>query len=212
MFPAFVTYRDNMSELKDKCRKTYTLLSYAMFPILCGFAVCAKPFVLFTLTEKWLGCVPIIQLVCIYFCTIPYLQTISQLYLAVGKVKIRVWGEVIKMVLTVSLLFAFIKYGINVVASLKVLVALLMILFTLVLNKILFSFPINEFFKDIMKPAILTLIMCVLIYPLVFLPISPLIIVLLQVIIGGGIYFLLLKIFNVKEFFYIKDIILQRIK
>lgn len=210
MFPAFVTYREDMTELKDKCRKAYIILSYTMFPILCGLAICAKPFILFALTEKWLSCVPVLQLICIYFCSMPYLQTISQLYLAIGKVHFRMWGEIVKMVFTITFLFAFIQYGINAVAFSRIIVALLMILYTLLLNKILFNFPISEFFKDIAKPVLLTLLMCLVIYPLILLHISPLFIVLLQIITGAGTYVLLLKIFKIKEYSYIKNMVLRR--
>ena len=120
--------------------------------------------------------------------------------LAVGSVRIRMFGEVVKMVFTFALLFFMIRYGIIGVAVSRVMVGCLMIAFTLVVTKGIMNYGLFEFLFDVSKPIIASAIMACVIYPLTFLPIGNLIILILQITLGVTIYFLLSKLLKNDEF------------
>lgn len=187
-FPAFSSYNHDVSLLKEKCRKTIRVLYFVFFPLMFGLIVCAKPFVSVVLTEKWADAVPIIQMACLYFCAIPYLQTCSQVYLAAGSMKIRTTGEVIKLLSTILLLIFFVGYGIVAVAFSRVLVALIMIFFSIIVNSYMMNYSIREFLSDIIKPFVMSSIMVLCIYPILFLKISDWQILCIQVTLGLLIY------------------------
>ena len=211
-FPAFASYNSNFIELKDKYRKTLRLLYYIVLPLFFGLIVCAQPLVLSLLTEKWRSSIRIIQIVCLYFCAIPFLQASSQLSLAVGAVRIRTVGEVFKMIVSISLLFATVKHGIIAVAFGRVGVALAVVLFTVIVNRIIVKYRIREFLSDLLGPFLLALLMAVCIYPLVYLPWSNLVILIVQVLLGATVYLGAAKLFRIKELTVVEEMVRSKFR
>jgi O-antigen/teichoic acid export membrane protein len=64
-FPVFSSLQDDKDRLKRATRKALSSLAMVNFPLMIGMAVVAKPLVLVVLTDKWLPCVPYLQLLCI---------------------------------------------------------------------------------------------------------------------------------------------------
>lgn len=209
-FPAFSSYKEDISDLKAKFRKSITILYYICFPIILGMSVCSEAFVNAVLTEKWVGAIPIIQLTCLYYCAIPFLQIGSQVLLALGKLKIRVVGELVKMILTLILLFAVIDYGITAVALARVVLALCLVLYSCAICYFYFRYTFVEFLKDILPPLSLALVMAGSIYFFTYLRLSALSTLIFQVLLGVIVYVVLLKLFRSQEFELIISIIKRR--
>ncbi len=64
-FPVFAAIQNDKVKLKEGVRKALMALAWVNFPLMVGMAVTARPMVLFLLTDKWLDCVPLLQLLCI---------------------------------------------------------------------------------------------------------------------------------------------------
>ena len=64
-FPALAAISSERDRFVFGARKIINMGSIIICFVLISFALLAKPFVLLVLTEKWLPCVPIIQLLCI---------------------------------------------------------------------------------------------------------------------------------------------------
>lgn len=188
LFPAFASYNQDISELKSKCRKSLKLLNTIAFPILFGFIACAPSFVYVVLTDKWSECIPIIQIICLYYCFVPFLQIGSQIYLAIGKTKIRAYGEFIKLSVTLIFLAIFIKYGIIGIAFAKFLVGFVMFLYSVILNYRFMKYNILELLIDCYKPLLSATLMAVAIYPLTYLHLDRLVILIIQILVGVVIY------------------------
>lgn len=193
-FPAFSSYKDDISDLKAKFRKSITILYYICFPMFLGMSVCSEAFVNAVLTEKWYGAIPVIQLTCIYYCAIPFLQICSQVFLALGKLKIRAVGEIVKMVLTILLLFAVIDYGITAVAFARVVLAVCLVLFTCAISYHYFKYTFVEFLKDILPPFCLSAFMAASIYFITYFQLKALHTLLIQVVVGIIIYTAAMKL------------------
>ena len=63
-FPILSQVQDDDERLLRVYDKYIQLTCFAIFPIMMGLCGCAKPFVLFLLTDKWLDCVPLMQILC----------------------------------------------------------------------------------------------------------------------------------------------------
>ena len=63
-FPILSQVQDNDERLLRVYDKYIQLTCFAVFPILMGLCGCAKPLVSFLLTDKWLACVPLMQILC----------------------------------------------------------------------------------------------------------------------------------------------------
>lgn len=99
LYPAFASVKDDAQELHRLLRKSLIVGSFFITPLSLLLAVLAEPLVAILLTEQWLPCVPIFQLVCISHCPLMFTSVNMRGYLAVGNSGIYLKLQVIKMVL-----------------------------------------------------------------------------------------------------------------
>ena len=74
LFPKMSQLQDESVTIKEITRKSIRFSAYVMCPLMLGLAAVAEPLVRLLLTEKWLPCVPFLQLFCIYTCFNPFKQ------------------------------------------------------------------------------------------------------------------------------------------
>ena len=65
LFPAMSKVNSNIQELKALTRKSVSMLSYIIFPLMCGMIAVANNMTVVLYTKKWLPIVPFIYIVCI---------------------------------------------------------------------------------------------------------------------------------------------------
>jgi teichuronic acid exporter len=65
LFSSFASIQHDKEHLRRALRKTVTSLAMIIFPIMVGLALVAKPLILVVLTDKWAGCIPYLQLLCV---------------------------------------------------------------------------------------------------------------------------------------------------
>lgn len=70
-FPVFSSIQSNKPLLKSNFRKELISLVLIVFPLMIGIAVLAKPVISILLTDKWLPCVPYLQLMCVIGAMLP---------------------------------------------------------------------------------------------------------------------------------------------
>lgn len=211
-FPAFASYGHDIALLKEKCRKSIRIVYSLASPILFGLIGCASPMIRVLLTDKWAESIPIVQIICLYFLAIPFLQMTSQVLLAVGWVKLRMVGELVKMIVTFALLFYMVRYGIEGVAWSRVCVGWIMAAFTLTIIRFVMKYNLKEFISDLYKPIIASVIMTLLISLILYLPFSNLIILIIQVPAGIAVYFLISILINNYELFELMKQLILKIK
>ena len=71
MLPTLSAKNDNIEELKRITRKSISMSAFVLMPSMFGLAAVAEPLVKVLLTDKWLPCVPFLQLACISFVFYP---------------------------------------------------------------------------------------------------------------------------------------------
>lgn len=199
MFPAFTSYNSNLKELKSKYSKSIRILCYMVLPLFLGMTACAEPMIKVVLSETWLESVPVVQIICISCCVLPLLQTNSQITLATGHLKLRIIGEIIKMVLTIIALLALIDYGIIAVAFVRLLVNCILMAITLIINNKIFGYGLVDFAKDLYKPLLLGLLIFTCIYPIPLFSMSDLAVLALQLLVGTVVYILVIKLFHISD-------------
>lgn len=64
-FPVLSSIQNQDDRLQTNYLRILRATAFVMFPLLFGIAVLAKPFVLVFLGEKWLGCVLLLQILCV---------------------------------------------------------------------------------------------------------------------------------------------------
>ncbi|MDR2408560.1 MAG: lipopolysaccharide biosynthesis protein, partial [Bacteroidales bacterium] len=63
-FPMLSSIQEQREKMISIYARSLSMTAFFIFPVMTLFAVLAKPFVLITLTEKWLPCVVLLQILC----------------------------------------------------------------------------------------------------------------------------------------------------
>lgn len=211
LFPAFSEVQDDRQKIKAMMRRSINVSSFFIFPLMVGLMVCAKPIILLLLTEKWIECVPFMQIICIaYFfrpITIPNAQAIT----AMGHSDITLKLEIIRKVVDVTILVVSCFIGVYAIAWGVVLFNFICIFINLVPNVKLLDYKIKEQLSDVFPILLVSLAMGASIYWVLLLDIHPALQLLIQSSIGVGVYLLLSWLFKIESFAYVKQMIGQRL-
>ena len=207
MFPAMALVNDDMNRLKNMTRRAMQTTSYIIFPMLAGLIAVADPLIRILLTDKWLPCVPFLQLGCLYWVFQPIQTANYQAIKAVGRSDICLKLELIKKTIGVFLILISLRFGVYAIALSGVIMSGISMLLNIMPNKKLIGYGYMEQCKDILPATILSIFMGVCVYMITFFNISDFILLPIQVIVGGVVYILFSKIFKLESYIYILDFI-----
>ena len=106
LFPALSNQQDDRIRLKEITRRSAKTSAYIMTPILFGLAITAPTIVHLLLTDKWLPCVPFIQIMCFSWWLQPTQSCSVQGIKAIGRTDIYLKVEIIAKICGLILLFS----------------------------------------------------------------------------------------------------------
>jgi len=157
------------------------------------------------LTDKWLPCVPYLQLLCLNMAFYPIHTANLQAINALGKSDIYLKLEILKKVVTISILFFTIIFfnSIEIVILGGIIGTVIESIINAYPNKLIIDYSYIEQIKDISPSILITILMIILIYPISFLALKPLLTMALQIFLGAMIYFFFAKLFNIESFKYL---------
>ena len=111
-FPVFSQSQGDPARLKRGLRKAITALVLLNFPLMVGLAVTAKPLVIVVLGQKWAGCIPFLQLLCIAGLLYPLQVMNLNILTSMGRSDLFLRLEIIKKAVTVLNLLIAWRWGI----------------------------------------------------------------------------------------------------
>ena len=206
LFPAISNAQNNINDVKAIMRRSIKTSSYIMCPLMFGLAVVAEPLISLLLTDKWLPCVPYLQIYCISFCFEPIQTANLQAIKAVGRSDIFLYLEIIKKVAYTVILVAVMFHSVEAIAYSLLLNTLIAVLVNTAPNKKLIGYSFKELLADMAPGIILSAVMSVVVYAEgMFLPLSTLPLLIVQVLTGGVVYLLLSVVFRIESFTYLLD-------
>ena len=212
LFPKLSSKQDDPEMLKQLTRQSIRVSSYLMCPLMLGFGSVAENFVKIVLTEKWLPCVPLMQLFCVIYLFHPIHTANSQAIKAIGRSDIFLKLEFVKKVIELIALVLTMKIS---VFGIVVGMAICTTGFTFINaypNSKLLGYQFNEQMTDIIPSIIMSLIMAIIVWLFNFLPYPAVCILVIQIIFGGVIYLFLSVITHNKEYLFIRNILFSRLK
>ncbi len=210
LFPAISNAQNNPSDVKNMVRRSIKTSTYIMCPMMFGLAVVAEPLITLLLTEKWLPCVPYLQIYCIAFAFEPIQTANLQAIKAVGRSDILLILEVIKKGSGFLILLAVMWHSVDAIAYSLLATTLIASIVNTLPNKTLINYSYKELAIDLSGGIILSTIMAGAVYALgMFIKLSPLPMLIIQVAAGAAIYLLLSVIFKVEAFVYLKKTVTE---
>ena len=205
LFPVFSSQQDNKQRVKEMVRRAIITSSFIIFPMMVGLAIIAEPLVKLLLTDKWLPCVPFLQIFCASFALWPIHTTNLQAINALGRSDIILKLEVIKKFIGLSILAVTVFYGVYAIALGMVLSGIITSFINAYPNKDLLQYSYKEQLSDMYPSFLLSIVMGVVVYSFKWLGLSVLVTLIIQVCIGVILSVGMAWIFKLECFNYLLD-------
>ena len=210
LLPTMSNEQDNHVRVKDMTRRAIKISTYIMAPLMIGLAFCAKPIVQIVLTDKWLPCVPYLQIFCISYLFWPIHTANLNAIKAMGRSDLFLKLEVIKKFIGMILLLITMNISVMAMAYSLLISGLISQVINSWPNRYLLKYSYIDQIKDILPNIVMALIMGVFVYFINYLNLSVLVSLMVQIILGGIIY-LVLSIFTKNDSFtYLINILKNR--
>ena len=154
LFPALSKVQDNPQSVKLMTRRAIRVSSYIMAPFMIGLALVSKPLITLLLTEKWIECVPFMQVFCLAFLIRPVSSANLNAMKAMGRSDLFLKIDIIKIVVGIVLLIATISYGPLAVAYGFLASGIIGMFVNVKPNKELLKYGYIEQIKDLLNPIV----------------------------------------------------------
>ena len=214
MLPAMALKQDTKDEVKALMRRAISVSAYIIFPMMAGLAACAEPLVRLLLTDKWLPCVPYLQIYCFTFAFYPVHTSNLQTINAMGRSDIFLKLEIIKKTYgIVALLIAIFCFDSPIaIAMTGVVTAGIGCFVNSFPNKKLIGYSYFEQMRDILPSFVASMVMFLGVWALSVLALHPMILLMVQVVVGVVFYLIVSLVFRFKPFLMIIDMVKTALK
>lgn len=211
LFPTLSSENDNIGKVKAMTKRSVRVSAFIMLPMMVGLAMCAKPLVLILLTEKWIWCVPYLQIACISQAPLPIFSPNIQAVNAMGRSDITLKTEIIKKVFGIAVVLLSMRISVMAIALSGVLYTLFSIVIDIFPNRKLIKYGYSEQMSDIAIPLIMSILMGVCVWFVGLLNFSVWLDLIVKVVVGVAVYLLLSVLFKSDSLQYILEIIKPKI-
>lgn len=210
--PVMSSIQSEDERLITAARKIIKTTMFVTFVFMMEMAAAAKSLVFVLIGEKWLPCVPMLQIVCFNVMFNPLSYINENLLTVKGRSDKILILQIFKIVITIiPLLLGIFKDIYWMLIGSAVVSWLAIFLYTYYTNKY-FNYSTILQIKDISPSFIVALIMAVAVYLLNFLPISGYILLPLQIIVGFGLIVIIGNTTKLEEYQYVRDMVFGLIK
>lgn len=207
MFPVLSGVQDEKDRLKSMVRRSIVTSTFLIFPAMAGLAAIAKPLTVFLLTEKWLPAVPFIQFCCFTYAFWPVHTANLQAIKAQGRSDVFLKLEIIKKAIGIIVLFITLPFGLMTMMVGRCVATVISSFVNAYPNKKLLGYTYWEQLKDMAPSFFLSLLMAAVVLPVTLLPISDILQMIIQVVVGVAVYFGLAKLFKLECLEYVLNTI-----
>ncbi len=207
MLPALSSEQDDRTRMRNLMRTSIRTSAYIIFPMMAGLAAVAAPLVNVLLGEKWLPCVPYLQVYCFTLAFQPIHSCNLQAINAMGRSDIFLILEIIKKAYgVIALIIAVVFFHTPMAIALTgVFTTIISCVVNALPNKKLVGYSYFEQVKDLTPSFCLALVMggCVLLVE--YLGLASWLTLIIQIIVGAGVYLALSALFKLTPYRMIMD-------
>ncbi len=209
LFSALSKEQDDVVVLKKMTKRAIKTSSYLLFPFLVGMLVTAEHFVPLILTDKWIPCIPYLQVFCVVYLFMPLQTTNMQVYKGVGKTNISLLIEIIKKVIGIFGLLVSLRYGPFAIACAFAVTTIINAAISAIPNGSIIRYGLGEQILDIIPNALLALSFALPTWAIGQLPLSHAWVLILQIIVAVGMYWGVSELCKFEPYIYIKKLVLS---
>lgn len=188
LLPTMASVQDDASRVKAMTRRAIKTSTYIMAPLMMGLAFCAEAIVRLVLTDKWLPCVPFLQIFCITYMFQPIHTSNLNAIKAMGRSDLFLKLEIAKKIVGVTVLIFTIWFGVMAMAYSLLLTNVIGMIINSWPNRKLLKYAYLEQIKDILPGILLAVFMGCCVNLVGLLHLSNAVTLLIQIPMGAAIY------------------------
>ncbi len=183
-----------------------------MAPMMLGLAACGESIVQILLTDKWLPCVPYLTIFCITYLFYPIHSSNLNAIKAMGRSDLFLKLEIIKKIVGVIALLISMQFGVLAMAYSLLITNVIAQIINTWPNKKLLSYSYLEQLKDIFPALLLAVGMALVVYTVKWIGLNKYLTLVIQILLGAGIYIAGSKIFHIDSFDYVLSMLKEFLK
>lgn len=110
-------FREASEDSERLCRvfmKMLRFTSFVCFPAMFGLAIVARELIVLTVTAKWLPCVPVMQILCVWGAFMPVATLYGNLFNSIGRPNIYMWNTIALGLMQLVCVLLSYPYGLEV--------------------------------------------------------------------------------------------------
>lgn len=212
MFPVLSKNQDNRERMKAICRRSIKTSTYLLAPLLLGLIAVSNEFVRVILSDKWLPCVPFLQILTLVYLVRPLTTTDQQAIMSTGRsdltLRIMIAVNVTDVILLLIAVFAM-KSVIMIAVGALLTEVVSMALFMKYVKKCI-GYTYLEQLSDIAPSLLLAISMGVIVYLVGKINVNVIIVLFLQVVVGAGYYLAMSCILHFEQFIYLVKMLKEK--
>lgn len=212
LLPTLSSAQDEKNRVKSMTRRAIKTSTYIMAPLMMGLAFCATPIVRLILTEKWLPCVPYLQIFCITYMFWPIHTANLNAINAMGRSDYFLKLEIVKKAIGMLLLLSTMHFGVMVMAYSLLVTTVTSMIINSWPNKNLLGYSLKEQIIDIFPGIFLALLMGLAISLVRLLALPDIVTLAFQIPLGAVIYIGLSYVFKIEPFEYLLNMVKSTLK
>ena len=147
--PVLVAIRDDNERQMRAFRKMMRFTAFISFPLLFGFSLVSKEFIIITITDKWLVSAEMLKMLCISGAFMPLGTLMSNMVISKGRSGTYMWSTVLFGVAQICLMVLLYPFGIYRMVEAYVALNILWIFIWDIIVWRLIGYSIIMFLKDI---------------------------------------------------------------
>jgi teichuronic acid exporter len=212
MFSALSSCQQDTERMKAITRRALKVTYFVTFPLMVGLAAVAQTLVLVVLSDKWLPCVPYLQLTCITFALLPLHTANQQVITALGRSDIYLVQEVLNKCLIIIAVLGTYRLGVAAMVIGQAAVSLMSVVINAWPNRRLIDYALARQIGDIAPSFLLSAGMGVAVWIVGRIIVNPYPQLGSQVVVGLIVYLAGAMLFRVEIANYLFRLGLQTVK
>ncbi|MDC2095785.1 lipopolysaccharide biosynthesis protein [Bacteroides thetaiotaomicron] len=214
LLPTLASLQNDRDAMKRVTRKVMSLTEYIILPMMFGLIGVANVLIPVLLTDKWVSSIPLMYFCCISFAINPIRAIGYNVFYARGDSRLSVNIEILRATLMIVILIVILVFQealIYVLLS-NALISLVVAGATHYRVKSCIGYSFRELYSDVFPSLVMSLIMMSIVLLVGNLQMNKVLLLIIQVLIGGTIYMGMSLVLKNKNFVILKDYIVLYVR
>ena len=182
-YPVLSSIQGDKQRLKYAYKKVIKTTMLPTFVLMLGMASCAESMISALIGEQWLGCVPMLQIICTYSMLYPLHSLNLNMLQVQGRSDLFLKLELIKKIIAIGPLLFGIFVDIYLMLAGTIVTSLISYYLNAYYSGPFLNYSIREQIKDILPSFGVAMVMATPVFVMSFIPLNPFILLPLQILV-----------------------------